>query len=119
MLMGNFKWEGWQTAADDPPQPTSILFGKNLKAPLLELSGKTEDEQPPREPSMPPEEAEILRELSNVVLPMDSSEPDFVISLLKKGGLPLTRENYLGLAYPEGVPEDLDESSLPPEIRQA
>lgn len=51
--------------------------------------------------------------------PPSGSAPDFVVSLLKKGGLPLTRENYLGLAYPEGVPEDLDESSLPPEIRQA
>ena len=50
--------------------------------------------------------------------PQSGSEQDFVVSLLKKGGLPLTRENYLGLAYPEGVPEDLDESSLPQEIRQ-
>ena len=50
--------------------------------------------------------------------PQSGSEPDFVVSLLKKGGLPLTRENYLGLAYPEGVPEDLDESSLPKEIQQ-
>ena len=29
--MGNFTWEGWQTSAEDAPQPTSILFGKNLK----------------------------------------------------------------------------------------
>ena len=50
--------------------------------------------------------------------PQSGSEQDFVVSLLKKGGLPLTRENYLGLAYPEGVPEDLDESSLPKEIQQ-
>lgn len=51
--------------------------------------------------------------------PPSGSEPDFVLDLLKQAGLELTRENYLGLAYPEGVPEDLDETSLPPEIRQA
>jgi hypothetical protein len=44
---------------------------------------------------------------------------DFVVKLLQKAGLPVTRENYLGLAYPEGVPDDLDELSLPPEIRLA
>lgn len=51
--------------------------------------------------------------------PQSGSEVDFVVRLLQKAGLPLTRENYLGLAYPEGVPEDLDEMSLPPEIRLA
>ena len=50
--------------------------------------------------------------------PQSGSEQDFVVELLQEAGLPLTRENYLGLAYPEGAPEDLDESSLPPEIRQ-
>ena len=45
-------------------------------------------------------------------------EEDFVVELLQQAGMPLTRENYLGLAYPEGVPEDLDESSLPPQIQQ-
>lgn len=29
--MGNFTWEGWQTSAEDAPQPTSILYGKNLR----------------------------------------------------------------------------------------
>lgn len=47
------------------------------------------------------------------------SEPDYALNLLKQFNLPVTRENYLGLAYPEGVPQDLEESSLPPEIRQA
>ena len=51
--------------------------------------------------------------------PPSGSAPDFVLDLLKDAGLPLTRENYLGLAYPDGVPEGLDEMSLPPEIRQA
>ena len=51
--------------------------------------------------------------------PPSGSEPDYVKDLLAQAGLPLTRENYLGLAYPEGVPEDLDEMTLPPQIRQA
>lgn len=44
--------------------------------------------------------------------------PDFVVELLRKTGLPVTRENYLDLAYPDGVPDDLDETSLPQELRQ-
>lgn len=44
-------------------------------------------------------------------------EVDYVVELLQKSNLPLTRENYLGLAYPEGVPDDLDETSLPAQIR--
>jgi len=54
-----------------------------------------------------------------VSTPPNGSELDYVLNLLKQFNLPVTRENYLGLAYPEGVPADLDESSLPPEIRQA
>ena len=50
--------------------------------------------------------------------PPSGSSPDYVLDLLKKFNLELTRENYLGLAYPEGVPEDLDESTLPKEIQQ-
>lgn len=60
-----------------------------------------------------------LSEQQEASSPQSGSEPDFVLDLLSQAGLPLTRENYLGLAYPEGVPEDLDESSLPPEIKQA
>lgn len=44
-------------------------------------------------------------------------EVDYVVELLQKSNLPLTRENYLGLAYPDGVPDDLDETSLPAQIR--
>jgi hypothetical protein len=54
----------------------------------------------------------------SVKMPESGNQVDFVLEGLKKYGIPLTRENYLGLAYPDGVPEDLDESSLPPEIRQ-
>ena len=41
--------------------------------------------------------------------------PDPLSSLMQFYGLALTRENYLALAYPEGVPEWSDnlESALP------
>jgi hypothetical protein len=29
--MGKLTWEGWQTSVSDAPQPTSILYGSNLK----------------------------------------------------------------------------------------
>ena len=51
--------------------------------------------------------------------PLNGKEPDYVLELLQEFNLPITRENYLGLAFPEGVPLELEESSLPPEIRQA
>ncbi len=47
------------------------------------------------------------------------SEQDYVLDLLKQFNLPLTRENYLNLAYPEGLPEDWGaegEANLPKEI---
>jgi hypothetical protein len=74
--------------------------------------------QPSAFPPQPANPMDLFRELSKVTLPLDPSEPpDYVLDLLQRAGLPLTRENYLGRAYPEGVPEDLDESSLPSEIR--
>jgi hypothetical protein len=56
---------------------------------------------------------------SEVSTPQSGNAPDYVVDLLKEFNLPVTRESYLGLAYPEGVPEDLDEMTLPPQIRQA
>lgn len=29
--MGKLIWEGWQTSVSDAPQPTSILYGANLR----------------------------------------------------------------------------------------
>lgn len=49
-----------------------------------------------------------------------SASTDHVVDLLNEFGLPLTRDNYLNLAYPEGLPSDWsqsDELSLPENIR--
>jgi len=48
----------------------------------------------------------------------NGNEQDFVIELLNKAKIPLTKENYLGLAYPDGVPEDFDDSTIPEQIRK-
>jgi hypothetical protein len=50
------------------------------------------------------------------------SEQDNVLDLLRQFNMPVTRENYLDLAYPEGLPEDWGaegEAGLPEEIRKA
>lgn len=52
-------------------------------------------------------------------IPQNGSEQDYVLGLLRKFNLPVTRDNYLNLAYPDGVPDALDETTLPPEIRKA
>ena len=90
--MGKHTWLGWQTSVSDAPQPTSIIYGANLRA--NSDKGSTGPE---------------------------AEETDHVLLLLKKFNLPLTRENYLGLAYPDGLPEDWGaegEAGLPEEIRK-
>lgn len=59
-----------------------------------------------------------LKELYLEKFAEQEDSPHFAVELLQRAGLPLTRENYLGLTYPDGVPEDLDETSLPSEIRE-
>ena len=41
--MGKLIWEGWQTSVSDAPQPTSILYGANLRQ-----SSKENLQQPPQ-----------------------------------------------------------------------
>lgn len=87
--MGKLEWKGWQKSVEGAPQPTSVIYGANIRSSHREASS-----------------GEGLVEV------------DYVVELLRKSNLPLTRENYLGLAYPEGVPGDLDEASLPVELRK-
>ena len=50
-----------------------------------------------------------------------TEQPDPVLQHLENLHLPLTRENYLEVAYPMGLPEGWsqeDEASLPHEIRR-
>jgi hypothetical protein len=45
--------------------------------------------------------------------PQSDGNEDYVVKLLKKAGLPVTRQNYIGLAYPDGLPKDFGEEKLP------
>lgn len=50
-----------------------------------------------------------------------SGNSDLIVDYLQKIGLPVTRENYLAFAYPEGLPEDYgaeNEEELPEELRE-
>ena len=46
---------------------------------------------------------------------------DLLLESMKKHNIPVTFENYMGLAYPEGLPEDYGHEhhmQLPEEIRK-
>jgi len=46
---------------------------------------------------------------------------DLLLESMKKHGIPVNFENYIGLAYPEGLPDNFDHENhmqLPEEIRK-
>ena len=45
--MGKHTWQGWQTSVSDAPQPTSILYGANLRKSLNNNSQETEQKPQP------------------------------------------------------------------------
>lgn len=47
--MGNFTWRGWKTSAEDAPQPTSILYGANLKTSSSKGSQKAQPAAQPEQ----------------------------------------------------------------------
>ena len=50
------------------------------------------------------------------------NEQDHVLDLLRQFNMPVTRKNYLNLAYPDGLPADWGaegEAGLPKEIRKS
>lgn len=52
-------------------------------------------------------------------IPLTGSDP--LLELMKAQGTPLTRQNYLALAYPQGAPDPLPaelELGLPPELQE-
>ena len=59
--MGKLIWEGWQTSVSDAPQPTSILYGANLRrssnasSPAPEQpAAQSEQKQPAQPPVQKP-----------------------------------------------------------------
>jgi hypothetical protein len=52
---------------------------------------------------------------------LNGNNKDLILESMKKHGIPVTFENYMGLAYPEGLPDDYGHENhmqLPEEIRQ-
>jgi hypothetical protein len=44
---------------------------------------------------------------------------DPIMQSMKKYNMPMTRESYIGLAYPEGIPNDAELESMLPKQFQA
>jgi len=47
--MGKHTWQGWQTSVSDAPQPTSILYGANLRKSLNNNSQETQQKPQPED----------------------------------------------------------------------
>jgi len=52
---------------------------------------------------------------------LNGKSNDLILESMKKHGIPINFENYMGLAYPEGIPDNFgheDHMNLPEEIRK-
>ena len=60
--MGKHTWEGWQTSVSDAPQPTSILYGANLRKSLKENSQELPQPEPIQGESPSPTQSSLSLE---------------------------------------------------------
>ena len=77
--MGNFTWEGWQTSAEDAPQPTSILYGKNLKTSSIndqsqQLVVEIMSSQEKKDPLLSAKQSRLLETLKNIQTMAEKSD---------------------------------------------
>ena len=77
--MGNFTWEGWQTSAEDAPQPTSILYGKNLKTSLIndqskQLVVEIMNSQEKKDPLLSAKQSRLLETLKDIQTMAEKSD---------------------------------------------
>ena len=77
--MGNFTWEGWQTSAEDAPQPTSILYGKNLKTSSIhdqsqQLVVEIMNSQEKKDPLLSSKQSRLLETLKNIQTMAEKSD---------------------------------------------
>ena len=90
---------------DDKPRPAS----ETAKGPVEEQHARVADALPLGAHREVPGSSDDLRSVS-----------DRVLEYMKALNLPLTRETYLALAYPEGVPNPLSpeqEADVPPGLK--
>ena len=75
--MGKHTWEGWQTSVSDAPQPTSILYGANLRKSFNENS--QESQQKPQPEALESEirnlENSLFQQMAQVQQPMQPELP--------------------------------------------
>jgi hypothetical protein len=77
--MGNVTWEGWQTSAEDAPQPTSILYGKNLKTSSIndqsqQLVVEIMSSQEKKDPLLSAKQSRLLETLKNIQTMAEKSD---------------------------------------------
>jgi hypothetical protein len=70
--MGKLTWEGWQTSVSNAPQPTSILYGANLRKSLNENSQETQQKPQPEdlESEIRNQENNLFQHMAQVQQPM-------------------------------------------------
>jgi hypothetical protein len=39
---------------------------------------------------------------------LNGNDEDYIVKLLTKYGIPVTKENYIKFAYPDGMPDDYE-----------
>lgn len=70
--MGKHTWQGWQTSVSDAPQPTSILYGANLRKSLNENSQETQQKPEPEDLELETRNLEnsLFQQMAQVQQPM-------------------------------------------------
>ena len=95
--MGKHTWEGWQTSVSNAPQPTSILYGANLRKSLNENSQETQ--QKPHQENLELEirnlENSLFQQMAQVQQPM---QPELQQPELTHGESPSPTQSSLELA---------------------
>ena len=70
--MGKLRWLGWQTSVQDAPQPTSILYGANLKKSLNKDSQETQQKPQSEIRNL---EKSLFQQMAQVQQPMQPELP--------------------------------------------
>ncbi len=75
--MGKLIWKGWQTSVSDAPQPTSILYGSNLRKSLKKESQKTQLRPQPEDLGSEIRDLEnsVFQQMTKVQQPMQPELP--------------------------------------------
>ena len=75
--MGKLIWKGWQTSVSDAPQPTSILYGSNLRKSLKKESQKTQQKPQPEDLGSEIRDLEnsLFQQMTKVQQPMQPELP--------------------------------------------